>query len=92
VGHGSPEIGARTFGIEVKCISHPTTVQGKPVVRLGRKARDLDQTSRPPGCRQLNAGFLSEVRIVKANLARFTMALMILASVALSLGAGIKWS
>jgi hypothetical protein len=29
---------------------------------------------------------------VKANLARFTMALMLLASVAMTLGAGIKWS
>jgi hypothetical protein len=31
-------------------------------------------------------------QIVKANLARFTMALMLLASVAMTLGAGIKWS
>ena len=30
--------------------------------------------------------------IVKANLARFTMVLTLLASMALSLGAGIKWS
>jgi hypothetical protein len=28
---------------------------------------------------------------VKANLARFTMALTLLASMALTLGAGIKW-
>ncbi len=28
---------------------------------------------------------------MKANLARFTMALTLLASMALSLGAGIKW-
>ena len=35
---------------------------------------------------------LLEVRIVKANLARFTMALTLLASVAMTLGAGIKWN
>jgi hypothetical protein len=29
---------------------------------------------------------------VKANLARFTVALTLLASMALSLGAGVKWS
>jgi hypothetical protein len=33
-----------------------------------------------------------EVIIVKANLARFTAALTLLASMALTLGAGIKWS
>jgi hypothetical protein len=32
-----------------------------------------------------------EVVIVKANLARFTMALSLLATMALTLGAGIKW-
>jgi len=30
--------------------------------------------------------------MMKANLARFTWALMLLASVALTAGAGIKWS
>jgi hypothetical protein len=29
---------------------------------------------------------------VKANLARFTVAVMVLASMALTLGAGIRWS
>jgi hypothetical protein len=29
---------------------------------------------------------------VKANLARFTVALSLLATIALSLGAGLKWS
>ncbi len=35
---------------------------------------------------------LVRYRIVKANLARFTVVLTLLASMALSLGAGIKWS
>ena len=68
-------------------------VQGKPVARRGRKARDLVtrmgcQTARPPaqGCNRL-----TEVRGVKANLARFTVALTLLASIAMSLGAGVKW-
>ena len=32
-----------------------------------------------------------EVETVKANLARFTVALSLLATMALSLGAGVKW-
>jgi len=32
-----------------------------------------------------------EVEIVKANLARLTMALSVLATIALTLGAGLKW-
>jgi hypothetical protein len=34
---------------------------------------------------------LSEGDIVKANLARFTVAVMLLASMALTLGAGMRW-
>jgi hypothetical protein len=34
---------------------------------------------------------LCEVDGVKANLARFTVALTLLASIAMSLGAGVKW-
>jgi hypothetical protein len=34
---------------------------------------------------------IHEVVAVKANLARFTMAVSLLATMALSLGAGIKW-
>jgi hypothetical protein len=33
-----------------------------------------------------------EVTIVKANLARFSLALLIIASMALVLGAGIRWN
>jgi hypothetical protein len=32
------------------------------------------------------------VQFVKANLARFTMALSLLATIALTLGAGVKWN
>jgi hypothetical protein len=32
------------------------------------------------------------VHLVKANLARFTMALSLLATIALTLGAGVKWN
>jgi hypothetical protein len=32
------------------------------------------------------------VQLVKANLARFTMALSLLATIALTLGAGVKWN
>jgi hypothetical protein len=66
------------------------SVQGKPVVRRGRKARDLPRkTARlpEPTCRTLPKG----VEIVKANLARFTWAVAMLASMALAIGAGMRW-
>ena len=34
---------------------------------------------------------VDEVYVVKANLARFTVALSLLATIALTLGAGLKW-
>jgi len=66
------------------------TAQGKPVARRGRKARDLPsrETARlpVPGCQVLYEGIE-----VKANLGRFTTALALLATLALSLGAGARW-
>ena len=67
------------------------TVQGKPTARWGRKARDLGHISpkaaRPPAqVRSAHEGVN-----VKANLARFTTAIALLASMAMSLGAGIRW-
>ena len=65
------------------------TAQGKPVARRGRKARDLPR--RPPGRRFDSVAPESRDLIVKANLARFTTALALLATMALSLGAGARW-
>lgn len=65
------------------------TVQGKPVVRRGRKARDLPRkTARLP---EPSKVVDHEVVPVKAILARFTVALSLLATIALTLGAGVKW-
>lgn len=65
------------------------SVQGKPVVRRGRKARDLPRkTARLP---EPIDGIDHEVVPVKAILARFTVALSLLATMALTLGAGVKW-
>ena len=67
-----------------------TTVQGKPVARRGRKARDLPrETARLPGSR-CHPDRLEGVD-VKANLARFTWAVALLASMALTIGAGMRW-
>ena len=67
-----------------------TVVQGKPVVRRGRKAKG--SRARRPGCRLKSVSGLSQKEnIVKANLARFTLALMLLASMALTIGAGMRW-
>jgi hypothetical protein len=71
-------------------VPHQRTAQGKPVARRGRKARDLysAETARLP---------VRTVRLhvrdwtVKANLGRFTTALALLATLALSLGAGVRW-
>ncbi len=69
-----------------------TTVQGKPVARRGRKARDLrTETARPP-IRECVSTFLLEGREhVKANLARFTWAVMLVAAMPLATGAGMRW-
>ena len=65
-------------------------VQGKPVVRRGRKARDLlRKTARLPITERRPRD--SKESTVKANLARFTGALALLASLALTIGAGIRW-
>jgi hypothetical protein len=67
-------------------------VQGKSIARWRRKARDLGSTSTQdspvagPGANTDNEGVT-----VKANLARFTFALVLLASMAMSLGAGMRW-
>jgi hypothetical protein len=66
-------------------------VQGKPVARRGRKARDLLRKNARlprPRCRHPDIGS----DIVKANLARFTWAVALLASMALAIGAGMRWT
>ena len=67
------------------------TVQGKPVARRGRKARDLPREAarlpdRSAGPQQW------EGEPVKANLARFTWAVMLLGAMALTVGAGMRWN
>jgi hypothetical protein len=68
----------------------PIPVQGKPAARRGRKARDLRLGEDRPA-----AGSTAQQRTrgneVKANLARFATALALLATMALSLGAGTRW-
>ena len=64
--------------------------QGKPVVRRGRKARDLTETARLPAQECLS--FVPERGcFVKAKLTRFTWALTMLAAMALAVGAGMRW-
>jgi hypothetical protein len=66
-------------------------VQGKPVVRRGRKARDLPRkTARLPITEAADVE-TQRSQSVKANLARFTFALALLASMALTIGAGVRW-
>jgi hypothetical protein len=61
-------------------------------VRRGRKARDLLPTARdrPAAGLEANATILRETN-VKANLARFTLAMALLASMAMTLAAGWRW-
>ena len=63
------------------------SVQGKPAARRGRKARDLPE-DRPAAGRKCTD--LQGVTL-KANLARFTWAVALVASMALTLGAGMRW-
>ena len=58
-------------------------------MRRGRKARDLlAKTARPP---ITDAMADSKESIVKTILARFTGAMALIASMALTLGAGMRW-
>jgi hypothetical protein len=66
-------------------------VQGKPVVRRGRKARDLPVMEDRPATGNPATPTDSKESNVKTNLGRFTWALMLLASMALTVGAGMRW-
>ena len=65
--------------------------QGKPVARRGRKARDLPstETARLPRTRRHSTD--SKESNVKGNLVRLTMAMALVASLALTVGAGLRW-
>ena len=85
-------LGSRRLTIAWEATRPPTyrIVQGKPVARRGRKARDLSsETARLPV--QRVPSLRQKEQPVKANLARFTWALTLLAVMALSVGAGIRW-
>jgi hypothetical protein len=90
MGHSTLTQMTLTFGSRTKIVLRRRTVQGKPVARRGRKARDLESDSRPPGRRTDDAISITRCN-VKANLARFTTAIALLATAALSVGAGIRW-
>ena len=81
----------RTIAVEGHSSPAYRIVQGKPVARRGRKARDLSsETARLPVLPASTPSMKKE-QLVKANLARFTWALTLLASMALTVGAGIRW-
>ena len=67
--------------------------RGKPAARRGRKARDLDAATRNGETARLPCRWHRKhgSNGVKATLARFTAAVVVLASMALTLGAGIRW-
>ena len=91
MGHG---LGLRLVRLSVSrtSILRRNLVQGKPVARRGRKARDLPVTEdRPATEGDGETGRLSKESNVKANLGRFTWAVMLLASMALTIGAGMRW-
>ena len=76
--------------------SAETFVQGKPAVRRGRKARDLPPKPRFEADRPVAGGHGPSTQthkesFVKANLARFTWAVAMLAAMALSVGAWMRW-
>jgi hypothetical protein len=77
-------------GFEGQVLLRRFTVQGKPVARRGRKARDLPRkTARLPGPDALDR--LNKESDVKGNLVRLTWALALVASLALTIGAGLRW-
>ena len=69
-------------------------VQGKPVARRGRKARDLRQEAARLPVREPTSPLGGKEYQMKANLARFTQAIMLLGAMTflLSVNLGIRWS
>ena len=67
-------------------------VQGKPVARRGRKARDLCEEAAQLPVREPTSPLGGKEYQMKANLARFTQAIMLLGAMALTIGAGMRWT
>jgi hypothetical protein len=74
--------------------------RGKPIARWGRKARDLRSADRPVAGSTASLRSIEELDVkptmerlawTVAGVARYSWVILILASLALSLGAGIKW-
>jgi hypothetical protein len=75
MAYGGPSDGGIRSGWTRSPPSRHSTAQGKPVVRQGRKARDLRTAQAPKAARPpvaIDAATHEEVRTVKANLAHFT--------------------
>ena len=66
-------------------------VQGKPVARRGRKARDLRLEAAQLPVREQTSPHGGEGYQMKANLARFMWVIALLSAMALTTGAGIRW-
>ena len=76
--------------IEAKFASWWTNRPGQTRREAGTQSQGSSSEDSPVAGVPHNNSTL-EVNTVKANLARFTMALSILATMALTLGAGVKW-
>jgi hypothetical protein len=99
-GHGSGAADRPSFA--PRHTSHANGLsRGKPIARWGRKARDLRSADRPVAGSTANGSQAYEEFDVKptmerlawtvAGVARYSWVILILAALALSLGAGIKW-
>jgi hypothetical protein len=64
---------------------------GQTCREAGTQSQGCAREGTPPGYRIVGPRTVRGDAFVKANLARFTRAVMLLASLALTLGAGIKW-
>ena len=81
----------RIVGIEDKRFLRRSIAQGKPVARRGRKARDLPSNGDRPVAEDPTHSTDSKESNVKGNLVRLTMAMALVASLALTIGAGLRW-
>ena len=69
-------------------------VQGKPVARRGRKARDLRLEAAQLPVREQASPHCGKEYQMKANLARFMQAIMLLGAMGfmISVSLGIRWT
>ena len=85
---GTPDVRCRN---ETKVVSPLVDRPGQTRREAGTQSQGSQRGDRPAADPGASSSLFGEGEPVKANLARFTWAIMLLGSMALTIGAGIRW-